>query len=220
MSQLYIDPYKIGYSVDDNHSIYLNESNIQINSSTSSIVKTIDMSYQEIEKNTDSYGFLYTKSSSKEISVIQDNIKIHSFEYDNSGIYSIYRLLPSETKINVYQNSKSIITLIAEVGGFIFLMYLIFCFINGIFTMGSQKTAFFDKIIKLSGKLGLKKDDAAKFDDYLKSYYEKYDFSKKFCCCKKRSENYKNNPTKSHVMENLQKKELWYDACENIMDRS
>ena len=81
--------------------------------------------------------------------------------------------------------------------------------------MGSQKTAFFDKIIKLSGKLGLKKDDAVKFDDYLKYYYEKYD-SKKICCCKKRSKNYKNGLTKSNFMENLQKKELWHDACENI----
>ena len=147
MNQLYTDPYKADYSGEDNHSIYLNESNIQINSSTSSVVNIIDMNYQQIDKHIDSVGFVHTKTSSKQISLIQDNIKVHSFQYDNSGIYSIYRLLPSETKVDVYLNSKSITTLIANIGGVIFVLYLIFTFINGIFTMGSQKTAIFEKII-------------------------------------------------------------------------
>ena len=127
--------------------MYLNESDIEISSSTSSVVKIIDMSYQQIEKHEDSFGFVHTKTSSKQISLIQDNVKVHSFQYDNSGIYSIYRLLPSETKVDVYQNSKSITTLIANIGGVIFVLYLIFTFINGIFTMDKQKTAIFEKII-------------------------------------------------------------------------
>ena len=64
--------------------------------------------------------------------------------------------------------------------------------------------------------MGLKKNDATKFDDHLKYYYEKYDFGQRLCCCKKKSKNLKDHPTKIQVMEDVENKELWHGACENI----
>lgn len=70
----------------------------------------------------------------------------------------------------------------------------------------------------LSGKLGLKKNEADQFDNYLKEYYQKYKFRQRLCCCKKKPKKL-NNLTKSQIMENLEKEELWEDACNNILDR-